>query len=189
MEDKGSAVKVSVIPVTHDHIAPLTNLLLDVFADDSFFIRAFVGPNRHERMRRHFTHSIEEAIDAGMAYTRPHLDSVALWKSPTHPHVARTDAPAEYRAIIEQLTPYAPAFPALYLNLLATAPSARGQGAASALVSHLFPQADAHRWPIYLETQIERNLTFYGKLGFNVTQRIDAINGLPLWGMLRIVHP
>lgn len=179
---------MQIIPATHDHIAPLTDLLLEVFADDTFFLRAFVGPNRHALMRRHFTHAIAEAIDVGMAYTRPTLDSVALWKAPTHPHVARTDAPAEYRAIIEQLTPYTPTFPVLYLNMLATAPSARGQGAASALVSHLFAQADAHRWPIYLETQIERNLGFYGKLGFTVTQRIDAVDGLPLWGMLRATH-
>jgi GNAT superfamily N-acetyltransferase len=174
-----------VIAATPSHAARLSALLIDVFAADSFYLRAFAGPGYTERLERHLSATVDETIAAGLAFTTEACDSIALWAHTGSPPPPAREKPETYHALIAQLTPYAPPPPNVYLNLLATAPAARGKGAASALTRHMFVWADARGWPIYLETQKPENVGFYERLGFAVTQRIDAIAGLPMWAMRR----
>jgi GNAT superfamily N-acetyltransferase len=178
-------MSIAVIAVTHAHIATLVDVLMDAFATDPFYVRAFAGPHYDAMLRQHFAHAVEDGIATGLTFTRESLDSVALWTHSESPAPPERTKPAAYRAIVTQLDRFAPPPPTLYLHILATASTARGQGAGSALTRHMFGWVDALGWPIYLETQNESNVGFYQALGFRVTQKIDVIDGLPLWGMLR----
>jgi hypothetical protein len=52
------------------------------------------------------------------------------------------------------------------------------------------PHADAEQVPYYLETFTERNVQFYGKLGFRVLvhDRIPG-GGPPFWTIVRMPQP
>jgi ribosomal protein S18 acetylase RimI-like enzyme len=60
-----------------------------------------------------------------------------------------------------------------YLAVLGVDPLYQRQGIGSALLDPILKQADRDRIPCYLETFGEKNLRFYSKHGFEVTDRVD----------------
>lgn len=74
-----------------------------------------------------------------------------------------------------------------YLMALGVAPSRQGRGLGRALVQPILARADAEQVPCYLETFTERNVQFYGKLGFVVVVHNHIPAGGPaFWTMVRI---
>ncbi|MDQ4063811.1 MAG: GNAT family N-acetyltransferase [Actinomycetota bacterium] len=63
-------------------------------------------------------------------------------------------------------------------------PSRQGEGIGGALLDPALARADAHGLPCYLETQTERNVEFYEKRGFKVSEA-STVRGLRVWTMLR----
>jgi ribosomal protein S18 acetylase RimI-like enzyme len=73
-----------------------------------------------------------------------------------------------------------------YLAVLGTDPSRWRRGIGSRLLDPVLAKAEAEGLPCYLETQAERNLAFYGKHGFEVTEELRVPGcPLPLWTMWR----
>jgi ribosomal protein S18 acetylase RimI-like enzyme len=73
-----------------------------------------------------------------------------------------------------------------YLAVLGTDPSRWRRGIGSRLLDPVLAKAEAEGLPSYLETQAERNLAFYGKHGFEVTEELRVPGcPLPLWTMWR----
>jgi ribosomal protein S18 acetylase RimI-like enzyme len=60
--------------------------------------------------------------------------------------------------------------PHWYLPFLAVAPVYHGQGVGSLLMRHALDRASAAGLPCYLDSADERNLRFYGRLGFRVVE-------------------
>ena len=72
----------------------------------------------------------------------------------------------------------------LYLYVIGVAPEHQGKGIGTHLInnmlSHLPPDI-----PIYLETETERNVKLYEKLGFKILKQIMVPSlQLPMWEML-----
>lgn len=79
-----------------------------------------------------------------------------------------------------------PAEPHWYLNKIGTAPSARGQGLASALLSAQVRHCDETTRPAYLECTRQTLIGFYEQFGFTATESIVISDGGPrIWGMWR----
>lgn len=74
--------------------------------------------------------------------------------------------------------------PHWYLLALAVRPECQGQGLGGRLLAPMMARADQMRLPCYLETQAEKNVTFYHKRGFEVLEAA-RISGLDMWFMLR----
>jgi GNAT superfamily N-acetyltransferase len=73
-----------------------------------------------------------------------------------------------------------------YVWLLGVDPPRQGQGVGSALLGGLCERADRDRVPIYLDTTFERNLVFYGRLGFEVVYAGSFPRGGPnVWTLVR----
>jgi ribosomal protein S18 acetylase RimI-like enzyme len=73
-----------------------------------------------------------------------------------------------------------------YLQALGVEPASQGQGVGSSLIQPVLARADAAGLPCYLETETERNVTFYRKHGFEVkTAERFAGHGPMLWTMTR----
>ena len=73
-----------------------------------------------------------------------------------------------------------------YVALLGVRPERQGEGLGRALLDPALARADRDRLPTYLETSNERNLTFYGRFGFEVMQEVSIPGGgPPVWTMLR----
>jgi GNAT superfamily N-acetyltransferase len=72
----------------------------------------------------------------------------------------------------------------LYLNALGVSPEKQGTGLGSKLVKAMIENLDP-QYPIYLETESERNVRFYEKLGFKVLNTIEVPTlNLPMWEMV-----
>ncbi|MFX0072493.1 MAG: GNAT family N-acetyltransferase [Candidatus Hermodarchaeota archaeon] len=73
-----------------------------------------------------------------------------------------------------------------YLQNIAVTPEEQRKGYGELLLTAMFKQIDSEGLPIYLETNNERNLSFYQKHGFEILEH-EIIPGIdvPLWCMLR----
>jgi GNAT superfamily N-acetyltransferase len=74
-----------------------------------------------------------------------------------------------------------------YLMLLGVEPAHQGQGLGSRLIAPVLAQADADGLPAYLETFVQRDVTFYTHHGFAVLEEGDEPSaGLHYWTMHRL---
>ena len=77
--------------------------------------------------------------------------------------------------------------PHWYVHVLGVHPSEQGKGLGRALLDPALAMADRDRVPLYLETSNPRNLTFYGRFGFEVVEELQLPGGgPPMWRMLRL---
>jgi ribosomal protein S18 acetylase RimI-like enzyme len=74
----------------------------------------------------------------------------------------------------------------VYLFILGVASEYQGQGFGGKLVKALVEESKEAGVPIYTETQTERNVRFYERLGFKQLDRITLpIINLPQWELIR----
>jgi GNAT superfamily N-acetyltransferase len=78
-----------------------------------------------------------------------------------------------------------PTAPHWYLSVLGTDPTRQGEGLGSALLRPVLDDCDRLEIPAYLETGTERNVQFYTRHGFRVTERIELPGGPSMWLMWR----
>jgi GNAT superfamily N-acetyltransferase len=78
-----------------------------------------------------------------------------------------------------------PTPPHWYLAVLGTEPSRQGEGLASALLERVLGDCDRDEVPAYLETGTERNVAFYVRHGFKVSEELRLPKGPPVWLMWR----
>jgi ribosomal protein S18 acetylase RimI-like enzyme len=78
-----------------------------------------------------------------------------------------------------------PREPHWYLAILGTEPEAQGRGVGSALLEPVLEDCDRNEVPAYLESSKERNIAFYARHGFRVTEELTLPEGPPIWGMWR----
>ena len=74
----------------------------------------------------------------------------------------------------------------IYLFIIGVATEFQGQGFGSQLVKALIGKSEQTGLPIYTETQTERNVRFYEKLGFRQIRQITLpFIELPQWELIR----
>jgi GNAT superfamily N-acetyltransferase len=94
------------------------------------------------------------------------------------------DAGARYAAFWDWLGAHLPGEPCWFLDLVAVAPAAQGQGLGRALVRHGLDRARADGYPAFLETGTPGNVPFYQSLGFQIVDEQQAPDGGPvIWFM------
>jgi len=94
------------------------------------------------------------------------------------------DGGARYAAFWDWLGAHLPREPCWFLDLVAVAPAAQGQGLGRALVTHGLNLARADGCPAFLETSTPRNVPFYQSLGFQIADKQQAPDGGPvIWFM------
>ncbi len=79
--------------------------------------------------------------------------------------------------------------PYIHLLIMGVSKESQGKGLGGKLLRTLIEKSETEKKPIYLETQKEDNIDFYGKYGFSVKKKIilpEPIN-LPMWLMVRDV--
>ena len=85
-------------------------------------------------------------------------------------------------AQVERRHPKGPHF---YLAVLGVDPAAQGQGLGSRVLEPMLTRCDTEGVGAYLESSKERNLAFYARHGFRVTEEVRLPFGPPLWLMWR----
>lgn len=134
----------------------------------------------------------------GLIYTTPERSGAALWAPPGQwrenlcqslmqlpllpvllPRIVRLT-----RAVRE-IERHHPVEPHFYLSVVGIDPEQQGGGVGSALLNPVLLRCDETGTGAYLESSKERNVSFYARHGFAVTERIEIPEGPPLWLMWR----
>jgi ribosomal protein S18 acetylase RimI-like enzyme len=185
-----------------------SEVLTQAFMQDPFYL--FVFPE--DEVRRRCTRLLWKALVRtcrlfGKVHTSVELDGAACWLAPGSDELTFARALRSGFALPLALARFPPAPRRLmlralevldaerrkhmpgefwYLEALGVAPSRQGRGIGGRLMAPVLALADAARLPCYLETETERNVTFYQKFRFRVMSRLE-FPGTPvvLWTMRR----
>jgi GNAT superfamily N-acetyltransferase len=181
-------------------IPHLTRVLARAFDDDPVTRWVYGdGPGRVRWSSSFFRWQLRRLHPQDVSWTTEAGEGAALWALPgrwrettgemlrlvatTLPGVLRR-APRVLRGL-GQVEARHPQRPHLYLAVLGVDPDRQGDGVGSALIRPGLDLCDREALPAYLETGKERNLAFYGRHGFRVTEEIQLPKGPPIWLMWR----
>lgn len=194
-----------VAPLTRSAFEQAVITLERAFRSDPMFTWIFPDPERRTRALRHLN---RVPLAYGLRYghvTESHgARAVAIWIPPGpaislggmvrsgilpvpfrvgfRPFLTFARANQVMERIHHRLLPE----PHWYLLIVGVDPELQGQGAGTALVKEGLARADQAGCPTYLETDEERNLPFYGRLGFRVVEAATlGPGGPPAWAMRR----
>lgn len=179
----------------------LAAALARAFADDP--VMSWLFPHERgdqRRLRGLFTLELDRHyLDNEAVYTTDDMAGGAMWAPPQRwklgwravlgdlPALARIfgrrfPAAMSSLALIEGKHP---AEPHWYLATLGTVPERQGHGVGTSLMAPILERCDSEGVAAYLESSKERNIPFYRRHGFEVTERLDLPNGPPIWLMWR----
>jgi ribosomal protein S18 acetylase RimI-like enzyme len=181
-------------------------VLARAFHDDPLYM--LVLPEEGKRARALpwlFDKVVQYSLLYGEVYTTPAVEGVACWLPPGRTeltlgrmvrcglHVMPLKMGlAAYRQFNTYMG-YADAFharyapePHWYLWAIGVDPGSQGKGIGSRLIQPILKRADAIGMACYLETEMERNVRFYRKHGFEVVDggKVPKL-GAQVWAMVR----
>jgi GNAT superfamily N-acetyltransferase len=191
--------------VVRSDVPAVVSMLVRSFADDPVANFMFAGPHRRERGLRSFfgTQLSRQYLREGHVYTTGTCAGVALWGPPgrvrhpilellqllpTAPFLASTHVHRAFQLLFE-VDGLHPKEPHWYLATLGTEPAMQGKGIGSTLLRGVLALADEEGVPAYLESSKERNVSFYGRAGFEVIGEVRGADHPPLWRMWREPKP
>jgi len=187
-------------------VGPMADQLARTFFDDPVIAHIFRSEGRRsEGLRRYFTTQMsEDYLPFGGCYTTDDHRGSAIWAPPGKPRVTGTRGLAlmlpvlpfvvthlvttiQLLNLIESMHPREPHW---YLATLGTETASQGQGIGSSLMRPVLDQCDENGVPAYLESSKARNVPFYRRHGFEVTQEVELPGGgPPIWTMWRDPRP
>ena len=170
------------------------------FFDDPVW-RWFIPPDDFVGRMMSFGNGVlrHSAIPNGTVFTTDDGVSAAIWTQPGHQDTSEVETAlattfascfgTNLERFLEGVGLMAARRPAVghwYLAGMATHPDWQGQGLATSVMRPILERCDAENIPSYLEATKERNVSFYRRLGFEVTGMLDlSSTGPRLYLMLR----
>jgi ribosomal protein S18 acetylase RimI-like enzyme len=182
-----------------DDVDSLSLALARAFDDDPVMRWAFPRPRlRPGLVRRFFKLRMRRMLGHDEIYTVRRVGG-ALWSPPDRWKVSALEQVELLVRLAENLGPHTPRVlrglhdiethhpsdPHFYLAVLGVDPSVQGQGMGSALMGPVLRACDEDGVPAYLESSKERNVDFYSRHGFRVTEELRLPAGPPVWLMWR----
>ena len=196
------AVAPTIRRVTAADVPALTRVLARAYSDDPVAVWACRSDAlRPVVLERLYAARLRQALIHREIWTTVELSSVAVWvpsddgraglareavlaRHFLHPRLAaRAPLLAAGVITIKRRRPRASRH--WYLSLLGTDPVAQGQGLGSAVLQPVLERSDAEGIGIYLESSKERNLGFYARHGFRMTNAFRLPRGPLMWAMWR----
>ena len=183
---------------TNDDVPALAESLTRAFEDDPVLAWLYPKENgRDRRTRRMFRTRLTQLIRQEQVYTTDERVAAAIWALPDRWHLSARETfqlgrlllsprlPVLFNGLqrIEAVHPHKPQH--FYLAVLGTHPDHQGRGIGSALMRPVLELCDREGLPAYLESSKERNIDFYARHGFRVTQELRLPKGPPMWPMWR----
>jgi ribosomal protein S18 acetylase RimI-like enzyme len=111
-------------------------------------------------------------------------DDLAFSRSMLHPRLLRRAPLVGYGLLgLEKRHPPKP--PHWYLATVGTDPAAQGRGLGTAVLAPVLEECDRDGVGAYLESSKERNVDYYARFGFRVTEEVRLPRGPRVWLMWR----
>ena len=197
----GFANPVAVRLVEPNDLGELCAVLARAFEDDP--VARYIFPSARRRppgLRSFFRLQVgHDLLGHGGIFTTPDLAGAAVWSPPNRPTLSGLRgtlallpvAPYVLGTVVRtvnflaRMESFRPTEPHWHLATLGTEPARQGQGVGSALLAPVLSICDREGIPAYLESSKARNVPFYRRHGFEVTQEIPTEGGPTLWTMWR----
>ena len=199
----------SFFKLTPDHVKQACQVAGEAFQDDPTTL--FIYPDERERKQKlqyGFVMVYNYGIKNGVAYaTSSNLEGIVIWLPPdkVHPSTwtmmrhggfyAMRKVGLKLKAMkrsfavfgyTETRHEYHAPFDHWYLQNIAVKPEEQGKGHGGRLLKPMIEKINSEGLPIYLETNKEKNLSFYQKHGFEILEHvIIPKTDVLLWCMLR----
>ncbi|MPZ15818.1 MAG: GNAT family N-acetyltransferase [Chloroflexi bacterium] len=204
----GADPSLQISPLPRSRVDEAGEVLARSFHDALSFRHVFPDPGQRTRaLRPFFCAAVADALPYGGVYAALADDrviGVAIWLPPGRyplgtgrklrflPSLLKvwTAAPGSFRALARLGANVERAFPEgtrWYLEVVGVAEDARGRGVGHRLEEPVLDIADRDGIECYLETDLERNVAWYERLGFRVHhQGLQLTDGGPThWSMIR----
>jgi GNAT superfamily N-acetyltransferase len=150
-----------------------------------------------DRFTRCFSYFLEDVLARGIVWETGGVSGAAVWDPPgesdawgEHPwnqpriKALSDDEGRRYEAFWDWVYAHNPDEPLWQLDSIAVEPGSQGRGFGSALIARGLAQARADSTGAFLSTGTLRNVSIYGRCGFQVVDEDDAPNGGPhIWFM------
>ncbi|MFX1378555.1 MAG: GNAT family N-acetyltransferase [Promethearchaeota archaeon] len=199
----------SYFKLTPDYIDKICKVAGEAFQEDPTTL--FIYPDekeRKEKLQYGFRMIYNYGMRHGVAYaTSNHLEGIIVWLPPnkTFPSTwtlmrnggfyTMRKVGLKLKAMKRTMTVFgytetkhkelAP-FDHWYLQNIAVKPEEQRKGYGGHLLRAMIPKIENEGFPIYLETNNEKNLGFYQKYGFEIIDHVTIPEtDVPLWCMLR----
>ena len=195
-----SAKPIEVRKARRVDAARIAAVLARAFDDDPLVTWMFPDERvRRARLPRFFRTLLRPALALDEVYTTTTVEGAAFWNPPgTFPFGWVTNARVGL-AVATMLGPHLracapgllyfdrhhPTEPHWYLQMLGTDPDAQGRGVGSALLRTVLDRCDEAGARVYLEASKEKNVPFYARHGFVVTEEMQVPRGPRVWAMWR----
>ena len=185
---------------TPEDVPALAGSLARAFDDDPVMEWLFPDPRRRPRWTRtFFAVRLRQLLRQEEVWSTHQGTGAALWAQPDRWKLSlgetlglvgriaagvglRTPQSLRGLTLIEERHPREPHW---YLAVLGVDPEAQGGGLGSALLEPVLRSCDEDGVAAYLESSKERNIAFYARHGFRVTEEVTMPNGPPVWLMWR----
>ena len=194
---------IKVRDARKDEDKKLADVLARAFWDDP--VLSWLVPNpstRYARMKHFFQAELHTVRPRGLVLTTDDLAGAALWSAPdkwkTPPLDIAKDSISMIRAfgmmipkalpLLGRMEKVHPTEPHWYLAVIGTDPVRQGTGAGAALITEVTDRCDDAGLPAYLESSNDRNLSYYERFGFQVTEAISIPDGPTMRCMWRDPH-
>jgi ribosomal protein S18 acetylase RimI-like enzyme len=181
-------------------ITAMADMLARAFHDDPIMDWVFQDTETRPRYaRRFFTGRARVLMPQREIYVADDGAAVAMWARPDEWRDPPLKALRELAVLVPgvglrvarvmrglvQVESSHPKPPHWYLAVLGTDPDRQGEGLATALLHRVLDDCDRDEVAAYLETGTERNVAFYTRHGFKVTEELQLPKGPPVWLMWR----
>jgi ribosomal protein S18 acetylase RimI-like enzyme len=186
---------------TRADIPYLANTLAAAFSDYPWTRWTVPADDHIRRLEAIFTLDLTEiGLVHDEVWTTDDCNAVAVWIPPTHLQRATVDWERHGKAsalllgdrlmIADEadalIAPHRPAEPSWYLATTGVHPDHQRKGLGTAVLRPVLDRCDAERVPCLTETSSLDNVSFYQRLGFEVTAKVAMPdNGPAVWVMRR----
>ncbi|MEA2439514.1 MAG: hypothetical protein QOH76_938 [Thermoleophilaceae bacterium] len=192
---------MSIRKASERDIPAMAEMLARAFHDDPIVEWVFQDTaSRSKYARRFFAGRARVLMPQTEIHIADDTAAVAMWARPDEwrdpplkalrelavlvPGVG-TRAARVLRGLIQVESRHPKKPPHWYLAVLGTDPERQGEGLASNLLQAVLEECDRDEVAAYLETGKERNVGFYARHGFKVTEELQLPKGPPMWLMWR----
>jgi GNAT superfamily N-acetyltransferase len=186
-----------VRPAGPDDAHVLAQPLARAFYDDPVTVWANpVERSRLHRTARFFLGRMKTLLPHELSFATEAGDGAAIWSPPDAWEMGLREFLYDLPAFLSPRTPLVlrgmhgvekrhPKEPHYYLSILGVDPSRQGEGVGTALLQPMLRRCDEEGVGAYLETGTERNVRFYSRQGFRVTEEVPLPKGPSMWLMWR----
>jgi hypothetical protein len=196
-----------LVKLSKKHIKPASKVLSRAFQNDPVLRWQIPDTNKRlAKIHNFWKLSLRIGIKYGEVYTTSeNLEGIAIWRPPKNVNISYwtfvkhggyripfkfgIDAAKRmsyFQAINNSIRNIYMKVPYWYLDVIAVDPRHQGRGFAHMLMNPMLNRIDGENLPIWVETNLKRNVIFYERFDFNILEEIiipdtDIVN----WFMIR----